>query len=224
MRSVGQFTDVKISCRRSAFVSVEASSFKNTHQHLKLKAGRAMTGSGQSVKNLFMLVAAILAIRCSGGSQAVQTEEQEQKPVTSEDYEKGFKPSDYDPSVESILQQLRRTSEPRPDTVTIRGEIPPDTVQGYRVQLMSTANIEEATQLRDSVSLFLPNHWAYVVYQTPYYKVRVGDFLSRIEANRMSSFIQELGFTDAWVVPDRVLKPPPPKFLPPIIPDFRPEE
>lgn len=171
--------------------------------------------SAQRAKILFLVITAVSGLRCSSGFQSLENDEQEEIQVRLKDYETTFRPSDYDPAVESIVQQLQRTEQIRPDTAAVPETVPPDTVQGFRVQVLSTADIEGATQLRDSVSLLLLNDWVYIVYQTPYYKVRVGDFLSRIEANRMSSLLRENGFMDAWVVPDRVLKPPPPKALPP---------
>lgn len=170
--------------------------------------------SAQRVKILFLVITAVSGLRCSSGFQALENDVQEENQFRLKDYEKTFRPSDYDPAVESIVEQLQRTEQIRPDTAAVPETVPPDTVQGFRVQLLASADIEAASQLRDSVSLLLLNDWVYVVYHTPYYKVRVGDFLSRIEANRMSSFLRENGFAEAWVVPDRVLKPPPPKALP----------
>ena len=187
---------------------------------LKLRKGKEIV-SARDARILLLVIAVVSSLRCSSGSEALENEQDQEKRVPMHDYEKTFKPSDYDPPVEGILDQLQRAERTETDTATVAAIPLPDTVQGFRVQVVSTSDIEEANHFRDSVSVMVPNDWVYIVYQTPYYKVRVGDFLSRINANRMSSFLQKNGFTDAWVVPDRVLKPPPPKVLLPKTPEVQ---
>ncbi|MEE9288890.1 MAG: SPOR domain-containing protein [Bacteroidota bacterium] len=179
---------------------------------------RVRTMLAQRLKLLLLGGAILLSLQCSGGSQVSEDEEDQREPVRPQEYEESFRPGDYDPSLSEILEQLTDTEQPESDTTTTAVTILADTVQGFRVQVVSTSDIEEASYLRDSVSVFLPDDWVYVIYHTPYYKVRVGDFLSRIEANRMSLFLRKNGFSDAWIVPDRVLKPPPPKVFSPRIP------
>lgn len=178
----------------------------------------------QRLKLLLLGGAILLSLQCSGASQISEDEENQRELVRRQKHEESFRPGDYDPSLSEILEQLTDTEQPETDTTTTAVTIQADTVQGFRVQVMSTSDIEEASYLHDSVSVFLPDDWVYVIYQTPYYKVRVGDFLSRIEANRMSLFLRENGFIDAWIVPDRVLKPPPPKVFSPRIPKPQVEE
>ena len=50
-----------------------------------------------------------------------------------------------------------------------------------------------------------------MIYDSPYYKVRVGDFLSRPETNQLLKALMERGYDEAWIVADRVLKNPPPR-------------
>jgi hypothetical protein len=42
------------------------------------------------------------------------------------------------------------------------------------------------------------------VFDPPVYKIRVGDFLTRVEANQRLGVISALGFADAWVVGDKI--------------------
>lgn len=82
--------------------------------------------------------------------------------------------------------------------------------RGYRVQILSTRNDKE---LADSVSREFRT-WAdstiqgytaqsYVSYNQPHYRVHVGDFQERSQANSFSKLIKN-EFPDAWVVHDRI--------------------
>jgi hypothetical protein len=46
----------------------------------------------------------------------------------------------------------------------------------------------------------------YVVYDPPVYKVRIGDFPTRAEANQKLTTVIGQGFSDAWVVGDRIIQ------------------
>jgi len=72
-------------------------------------------------------------------------------------------------------------------------------IRGFRVQLVSTRIEEEARSvMRNAVLSF--NQPVYREYDNPYYKIRVGDFLSRYEASKVQAEAIEFGFHEAWVV------------------------
>jgi hypothetical protein len=124
--------------------------------------------------------------------------------------EKDFKPSDYDKDVETIRREASR--KPAAETGTKpTGEIASDTVRGFRVQVMFTQDIEAATALRDTLNVLLPDDYVHIVYDQPYYKVRIGNYQDRVAANDMLKQIIGKGYGDAWVVPDNVITNLPPK-------------
>src|SRR5690349_14262651 len=47
--------------------------------------------------------------------------------------------------------------------------------KGYRLQLLSTRSREDAFQLKTQLLKMFPSRQTYVVYQSPYFKVRMGD-------------------------------------------------
>ncbi|HVN49550.1 MAG TPA: SPOR domain-containing protein [Bacteroidota bacterium] len=123
------------------------------------------------------------------------------------EYEATLNPSDFDEEP-AALQQANRTDQPQPpidiskDSVVIHEEV----VQGFRIQLFSSSSIDEATATKEEAALKFISDSIYIVFDAPVYKVRVGDFISRYEANqRLPEFIAQ-GFRDAWVVPDRVIQ------------------
>jgi hypothetical protein len=83
-------------------------------------------------------------------------------------------------------------------------------VQGFRVQILSTASIDSANaRLREAAEAF-PSEWYYLEYDAPTYKVRAGNFLTKYEADRFAKQLIERGYKTAWTVPQRVYKNPPP--------------
>lgn len=125
-------------------------------------------------------------------------------------YEKTFNPADYDPEIPSEqfdgkkdnldLDQIDadQTTEP-----LLSEEV--ELVSGFRIQVSFTDNIEQAHQIKNELSSLVTKHAVYVVYEAPYYKVRVGDFLSRPEANLTLKSVIGKGYKDAWIVPDKIL-------------------
>jgi hypothetical protein len=134
--------------------------------------------------------------------------------------ESTFDPSDYGIESWETGSSAGRgeTAAPGGDTVTVTV---PDTLQGFRVQVTITEDIDYASGLRDSLSRALPGEWVYVVHHPPYYKVRVGNFSERFAATGLLDSLRRRGFPDAWIVPDRVLRNPlpPPTGDEPLPPD-----
>jgi hypothetical protein len=70
---------------------------------------------------------------------------------------------------------------------------------GYRVQIMSTRDEEEARAVRrDAILKFKEN--VYLMFDDPYYKVRVGDCISRFAADKLQEAAIAKGFLEAWVI------------------------
>ena len=86
----------------------------------------------------------------------------------------------------------------------------PKTMQGFRVQIASTTNRTEANQMKTEFLRHYPDKRAYVTYQQPYFKLRVGDFEQRTEATRFMNDIYDRfqGFVVSDVIftsPDKEL-------------------
>jgi hypothetical protein len=65
----------------------------------------------------------------------------------------------------------------------------PKTMPGFRVQLASSPNRNEVLELKTQFLRHHPKTRAYVTYQQPYFKLRVGDFEQRADA---SVFMNEI--------------------------------
>ncbi len=86
-----------------------------------------------------------------------------------------------------------------------------NTTPGFRVQIGSTQDLSEAINERANADTVLTDYNIYIVYDSPNYKVRAGDFRSRYDATQAANYIAAHGFPGAWLVPDSVFRNPPPK-------------
>lgn len=78
-------------------------------------------------------------------------------------------------------------------------------IPGYRVQILSTNNVDEATSKKEELQTMLDSLKVYLVYDAPYYKIRVGDCTNREEAAILRDQLRENGLAEAWIVPDQII-------------------
>ncbi|MCS6790565.1 MAG: SPOR domain-containing protein [Bacteroidia bacterium] len=79
------------------------------------------------------------------------------------------------------------------------------TLPGYRIQVLVTLSRSVADSMRFSLLENFPDQGVYMFYEAPAYKVRIGDFLDRREAESWIERHKKI-FPDAFVVPDKVLR------------------
>lgn len=84
------------------------------------------------------------------------------------------------------------------------------TIPGYRVQIASfsgTSSKANAFNLRERFMADHPSVQAYIIYDEPNFKVKVGDFRSRLEAY---AFLQEIKETyKGYIIKDNIFPEPP---------------
>jgi hypothetical protein len=78
-----------------------------------------------------------------------------------------------------------------------------DVEDGYRIQISYTANREEAYQAKARLYKEFENIPSYVDYDQPNYKLRIGDFKTKLEA---TAFLQDVikVYPSAFIVKDRI--------------------
>ena len=123
---------------------------------------------------------------------------------------------DFDPLVLGEYEESQRADQPVVDTFNVDAFLAvgdakknPSLLRGargYRVQILSTRDEEEARQVKRDI-LVLFDQESYVMFDDPYYKVRIGNFLSRFDAEELKEKAVQLGFSDAWVI-QTIVKPP----------------
>lgn len=79
-------------------------------------------------------------------------------------------------------------------------------VNGYRIQIAAYSGINSRSQAeyaKNSFSNLFPYTKAYLIYNEPYFKVRVGNYYSRLDAYKDLVTIQ-LTYPSAYIVPDKI--------------------
>ncbi len=164
---------------------------------------------------LFSVLCALVLLTagCSSSRSSIRDKESKQQAPKEEkrslaDYEATLNPVDYDKEVE-VVEKVH--AEEKKQQVPL--EIPKDSlvveeevVQGFRIQVFSSSGVDEATLMKNVVMEKFAGDSVYVVYDAPVYKVRVGDFVNRYEANQRLPEFTEKGYRDAWIVPDRIIQ------------------
>ncbi|MGB0881640.1 MAG: SPOR domain-containing protein [Vicingaceae bacterium] len=74
---------------------------------------------------------------------------------------------------------------------------------GYRVQIHSGPKRLPANQVRATFLRVHPKTKAHFDYEQPYYKVRVGDFKTKLEALKYKNFIAD-EFPNSFIVKDEI--------------------
>ena len=82
-------------------------------------------------------------------------------------------------------------------------------IDGFRIQIFFDSGNNSKTRARSIYESFLakyPNNGAYLTFKTPNYKVRVGDFRTKLDAQR---FLNEIiaDYPNAWIIEDQINLP-----------------
>ena len=80
------------------------------------------------------------------------------------------------------------------------------TTPGYRIQLYFGSERTKAAEIKTDFSNNFSNTPAYLIYQQPNFKIRVGDFKTRMEAFAFLESIKEF-YTTSFIVPDEIKLP-----------------
>ena len=73
---------------------------------------------------------------------------------------------------------------------------------GYRLQVLSTRSRDDAFKLKSELLQMFPSQGTYVLYQSPYFKVRIGNFRQRGEALSFKSMLSRSYPQNAYIVED----------------------
>lgn len=75
---------------------------------------------------------------------------------------------------------------------------------GYRVQVTTTDNLEEANSARSDLYFKTNQKSVYVIFDPPFYKVKAGDFTDISDANSLSFKLIQMGYNESRVVKDSI--------------------
>lgn len=95
---------------------------------------------------------------------------------------------DADPRIDSLMIQQTKINKQK------------DGVSGFRIQIKNTATLKDANALRARFSRDFPELKSYLTYNAPYYKIRIGDYLTKMEAQKDLTEIKKK-YRGAYPVP-----------------------
>lgn len=89
--------------------------------------------------------------------------------------------------------------------------------KGYRLMLLSTTDRSQAIQVRSKLLQYYPEHNVYMTFQSPYIKLKFGDFLEKDDADDMRKQIADAKIVpgNIYIVPEMVEVKPDKTKLPP---------
>lgn len=99
-----------------------------------------------------------------------------------------------EPTVEQLLQKKLDLDKQKPST------------QGFRVQLYYGSNRSEALELKSKFASLHPDTETYLIYQQPYFRLRAGDYRTRMEAYKLFRIVEK-EFPSVFIVNDEISFP-----------------
>ena len=78
-------------------------------------------------------------------------------------------------------------------------------IDGYRIQVASTSDLDFANSLSNSIKDKF-NYETYIIFDSPNYKLRVGDFISRKNAETIRVNLIKNGYDKSWIIRTKIYK------------------
>jgi len=75
---------------------------------------------------------------------------------------------------------------------------------GYRILVISSNNRNKVTEAKSTIYQQFPELKGYMMYQSPFFRLKVGNFRDRTEAETYLSAIQKLFQGGVYIVPDTI--------------------
>lgn len=114
-----------------------------------------------------------------------------------------LKPSDFDDNPPKFPTVNLPSFSNQEDLDINSSDMEINLVKGYRVQIVISQNEEELKNLQNEIEKSI-DETIYIIFELPNYKLRVGNFLNRKEAENFRNTIVRLGYRTAWVVPTMI--------------------
>ena len=81
-------------------------------------------------------------------------------------------------------------------------------MRGYRLLVINTNKRNEAIDAKTKIYTYFPDLKAYLIYQTPYFKLKAGNFRTRDEAERYRKNLNSVFPKGVYIINDTIEKTP----------------
>ena len=166
------------------------------------------------LKILLLFIGAVLIAGCASSKKEIKPSD---TGVSESPYDESFDPltlNDDDIKIsgnEQSAEDGQGTAEEDSSAQVTQNPVEMQKRFGFRVQIAATSSLEKATLVQQEIAAKFSdsdeNIKAYLIFESPLYKVRVGDSVDRDEANTLRDFMRENGYKDAFVVPSEIVVP-----------------
>jgi len=75
------------------------------------------------------------------------------------------------------------------------------TASGFRILVVNTNDRNKAMDVKSTLMREFPDHKTYLIYQSPYFKIQIGNFRDRNDANSLLNLVKRIYSTGVFVVP-----------------------
>ncbi len=75
-------------------------------------------------------------------------------------------------------------------------------MKGWRIQVLNTNNRELANKTKSDLLMRFPGYKSYMMYQTPFFKVRIGNFKDKGAAEALKKQLRAMFPTGVYIIPD----------------------
>ena len=108
---------------------------------------------------------------------------------------------DKDSRIDSLLQKNREMNE-----VVYLNTL--KNMQGFRLQVITTNDRNKAIEVKTRLLTDFPGEKTYLIYHAPYFKIQMGNFREREDAEQLMDRVKQVYPTGIFVVPSPIeLKP-----------------
>jgi len=163
------------------------------------------------MKRIVIFCISCLLLSCAGAKKTGVGENR--KPVQgSTQFDESFDPLSLNDDDIIITEKKKTTVEQATDekdkaSADTTEEAVEKEVDGWRVQILATSNIENATLIhQEALDQFsLSDIKAYLIFEAPLYKVRIGDATNQNNAQTIRDLARDYGYVEAFIVRSKVL-------------------
>jgi SPOR domain len=82
--------------------------------------------------------------------------------------------------------------------------------KGFRIQVLNTTDRNQALSIKSKLLTQYPDHKTYLMYQAPYFKIRIGNFVEKEEADDLKRELARMFPTGVFVIPSEIEYKAPP--------------
>lgn len=76
--------------------------------------------------------------------------------------------------------------------------------KGYRIQVLNTTDRNQALTAKSKLLSVYPEHKTYLMYQAPYFKIRIGNFVEKNDAENLKKELTKMFPAGVFIIPSEI--------------------